>query len=216
LLEGSFVFCSFNESYKITAPIFDIWMRLLRSVEGSVLWLIDSNPTAISNLRREAEARGVKSHRLVFAPKLKHDEHVARIALADLFLNTHPVNAGATAIDALSAGLPIVTYLGETFVQRVTASLLHAVGLSELITNSLEEYEVLALKLARDAPLLGTIKAKLAGNRHIYPLFNSEKLTRHLEAAYTSMWENWQRGESPHSFSVERAVGMAAKGAGIY
>jgi protein O-GlcNAc transferase len=215
LPEGSFIFCSFNESYKITVPMFDIWMRLLRSVEGSALWLIHSNDTAMSNLRREAEARGVDSRRLVFAPKMKREDHVARIALADLFLNTHPVNAGATAIDALSAGLPIVSYVGETFVQRVTASLLHAVGLPELTTHSLEEYEALALKLARDPPVLARIKAKLARNRDTYPLFDSERFARNLEAAYTSMWENWQRGESPRSFSVEPAIGPAATGAGI-
>jgi predicted O-linked N-acetylglucosamine transferase (SPINDLY family) len=203
LPEEAFVFCSFNAGYKINAPMFDIWMRLLRDVEGSVLWLLHSNDIATANLRREAQARGVAGHRLIFASPAVLAEHLARISLADLFLNTHPVNAGSNAIDALSVGLPIVTYAGETFVQRVTASLLHAVGLSELVAPSLADYEALALQLARNPAILAQIKAKLARNRETYPLFDIERFTRHLEAAYTTMWEIWQRGEAPKSFAVE-------------
>jgi predicted O-linked N-acetylglucosamine transferase (SPINDLY family) len=203
LPEGAFVFCSFHDNYKITALMFDIWMRLLRAVEGSVLWLLHSNDTAVANLRREAEARGIAGDRLIFAPRLAREKHLARIPLADLFLNTHPVNAGATAIDALSMGLPIVSYIGEAFVERVTASLLHAAGLPELVTTNLADYEALALKLAREPALLAEIKARLARNRDTTPLFNNERFTRHIESAYTNMWERWQRGEAPQSFSVE-------------
>jgi len=203
LPEEAFVFCSFSESYKINPAIFDIWMRLLRNVEGSVLWLLHSNETAMANLRREAEARGVAADRLIFAPRLGRAEHLARISLGDLFLNTHPVNAGANAIDALSVGLPIITTLGDAFVERVTASLLHAVGLQELVVEGFAEYEALALQLARDPARLTEIKGRLARNRESYPLFNTERFTRHIEAAYTTMWKTWQRGEAPHSFSVE-------------
>jgi predicted O-linked N-acetylglucosamine transferase (SPINDLY family) len=202
LPERALVFCSFSVSYKIAPPMFDIWMRLLRDVEGSVLWLLHSNDTATANLRREAEARGVAGQRLIFAPSMDRADHLARMALADLFLNTHPVNAGANAIDALSMGVPIVSYVGEAFVQRVTASLLHAVGLPELVTTNLADYEALALKLAREPALLAEIKVKLARNRATSPLFNTERFTRHIEAAYTNMWETWQRGEAPKSFSV--------------
>jgi predicted O-linked N-acetylglucosamine transferase (SPINDLY family) len=131
------------------------------------------------------------------------EDHLARHRLADLFLDTLPVNAHTTASDALWAGLPLLTCRGESFAGRVAASLLHAVGLPELVTYSLEEYEALASKLAQDAPLLASIQAKLARNRDSCPLFNSKRFTRHLEAAYTSMWENWQRGERPRAFSVE-------------
>jgi predicted O-linked N-acetylglucosamine transferase (SPINDLY family) len=204
LPETGFVFCGYNNSYKIKPSIFDIWMRLLREVGGSVLWLSSTSAATETNLRREAAARGVDSSRLVFASRVERPEdHLARYRVADLFLDTLPFNAQTTACDALWAGLPVVTRLGETFVGRVAASVLSAVGLPELITHSAEDYEALALKLARDPVLLGEIKAKLARNRVTYPLFNSERFTRHFEAACTTMWETWQRGEAPKSFSVE-------------
>ena len=134
--------------------MFDVWMRLLRQVAGSVLWLLQDNAAAVDNLRRDAEARGVAADRLVFAPRLDLDAHLARHRLADLFLDTFPVNAHTTASDALWAGLPLVTLPGETFVSRVAASLLAAVGLPELITDSLADYEALALKLATTPALL--------------------------------------------------------------
>jgi protein O-GlcNAc transferase len=204
LPETGFVFCAYNNSYKIRPAIFDIWMRLLHEVEGGVLWLLRASDATASNLRREAAARGVDSGRLIFASYVPRiEDHLARYRVADLFLDTLPFNAQTTACDALWAGLPVVTRLGETFVGRVAASVLSAVGLPELITHSADEYEALALKLAREPGLLAEFKSKLARNRATYPLFDSERFTRHMEAAYTTMWERWQRGESPQGFSVE-------------
>ncbi len=204
LPDHGFVFCSFNQSYKIHPMIFDVWMRLLQNIDGSVLWLKDNDPIATRNLRFEAERRGVASERLVFAPNLPlMAEHLARHRQADLFLDTLPYNAHVTAGDALWAGLPVITCLGSTFAGRVAASLLNAAGLSELITASLEDYEVLALKLARDPSLLASIKHKLASNIKIFPLFNTERFTRHLEAGYVKMWERFQNGEPSASFAVD-------------
>ena len=202
LPEDGFVFCCFNNNYKITAPVFEIWMRLLRAVDGSVLWLLRDNDSAETNLRKEAAARGIDPTRLVFASRMPLEDHLLRHRLADLFLDTLPYSAHTTASDALWAGLPLLTCYGETFAGRVAASLLNAVGLPELVASDLEDYQALALKLARDASLLASIKGKLTRNRDTYPLFNSNRFTRHLEAAYTTMWELWQRGESPQSFSV--------------
>jgi predicted O-linked N-acetylglucosamine transferase (SPINDLY family) len=202
LPERGLVFCCFNNSYKITAPIFDVWMRLLRTIEGSALWLLRDNDGAENNLRGEAAARGIDPARLVFANRISAEDHLARHHLADLFLDTLPCNAHTTASDALWAGLPVLTCCGESFAGRVAASLLTAVGLPELVTQNLDDYEALALRLARNASSLASIKAKLARNRESYPLFNSKRFTRHLEAAYTTMWEIWQRGEGPRSFSV--------------
>jgi predicted O-linked N-acetylglucosamine transferase (SPINDLY family) len=203
LSEKGFVFCCFNNNFKITPKIFDVWMRLLNKLEGSVLWLLEDNAAVTRNLRSEAEARGISPARLVFAPRIDYPDYLARYRLADLFLDTLPFNAGTTASDALWAGLPLVTCSGETFAARVAGSLLNAVGLPELVTKSLEEYEALALKLARDPVLLASLKEKLARNRDTYPLFNSKRFTRHIEAAYTTMWEKYQRGEPPASFAVD-------------
>ena len=164
------MFCSFNNAFKINPPMFDIWMRLLRKVEGSVLWLLEPNTNVPDNLRREAERRGVNADRLVFAPRMTMEDHLARHRLADLFLDTLPYNAHTTASDALWAGLPVLTCLGTTFAGRVASSLLKAVGLPELITDSLQDYEALALKLAREPAALASIKAKLAANRATMPL----------------------------------------------
>jgi len=202
LPEQGFVFCCFNNSYKITPGIFDIWMRLLQKVEGSVLWLYQRNAETISNLRREAQARGVAPDRLVFASKVKLEDHLARHRLADLFLDTLPYNAHTTASDALWAGLPVVTCAGTTFAGRVAGSLLRAVGLPELVTSTLEDYEALALRLATDESLLRKLKEKLARNRLSAPLFNTDRFRRHIEAAYTTMWEIHQRGEEPRTFAV--------------
>jgi predicted O-linked N-acetylglucosamine transferase (SPINDLY family) len=190
LPETGFVFASFNNSYKFSPELFDIWMRLLSAIEGSVLWLSSVNPAAARNLKREAEARGVDADRLIFAPFLaRSEDHLARLSLADLFLDTLPYNAHATAADALWAGVPLVTVAGSTFAGRVAASLLQAVGLTELITESLEAYETLALKLARDASALAVVKAKLAANRETHALFDTANFTRNLEAAYLTLWE---------------------------
>jgi protein O-GlcNAc transferase len=197
-----FVFCCFNNAWKISPAMFDLWMRLLKAVDGSVLWLLHDLKEAEANLRREAAARGVDPARLVFAGRMPLDEHLARHRLADLFLDTLPYNAHTTASDALWAGLPVLTCRGESFAGRVAASLLDAVGLADLVTPSRDEYEVLALKLASDAPLLAGVKRRLERNRLQYPLFDSARFCRHIETAYATMWERWQRGESPASFSV--------------
>jgi protein O-GlcNAc transferase len=203
LPESGFVFCCFNNTYKIMAPVFEVWMRLLRAVEGSVLWLLRDNPDAETNLRREARARGVDPARLVFAERAPLDQHLARHRLADLFLDTLPVNAHTTASDALWAGLPVVTCCGSNLSSRVAASLLRAVGLPELATHDLLQYEALALHLARDRSFLDDLRARLDGNRLTHPLFDTDRFRRHIEAAYTTMWETSQRGEPPRSFAVE-------------
>jgi protein O-GlcNAc transferase len=202
LPEQGFVFCSFNNNWKITPEAFDVWMRLLKAIDGSVLWL-RADTTAEQNLSKEAAARGVDPARLVFAPRMKRlEDHLARHRLADLFLDTLPYNAHTTASDALWAGLPVLTCMGNTFAGRVAASLLHAIGLPELVTNNLPDYEALALTLARDPARLREIKAKLARNRDTDPLFDTDRFRRGIEAAYGKMWEIWQTGEKPTSFSV--------------
>lgn len=197
-----FVFCSFNQHYKIAPPMFDIWMTLLRQTEGSVLWLLDGLPPTVRNLRQEAEKRGVAAERLIFAPRVRPEEHLARHRLADLSLDTLPYNAHTTASDALWAGLPLVTCCGTSFAGRVAASLLKAVGLPELITKNLKDYEDLALKLATDGNQLATIKAKLAKNRTVAPLFDSHRFCRCIENAYATMWGRQQRRAPPASFAV--------------
>jgi len=206
LPETGFVFCSFNIGCKITPELFDIWMRLLKTVDGSVLWLLDDNPTAVRNLKREAEARGVSAQRLVFAPRKPVEEHLARHRLADLFLDTLPCNAHTTASDALWAGLPVLTCTGDTFAGRVAASLLFAVGLPDLVTDSLFAYEALAMKLAGDPAALAAVKAKLAANRGSAPLFDTERFTRNLEAAFTAMWAHQQRGLPAAGFVLADAA----------
>jgi predicted O-linked N-acetylglucosamine transferase (SPINDLY family) len=202
LPEEGFVFCSFNNTYKLAPDIFDIWMRLLGVVEGSVLWLLKDNEAAARNLKREAETRGISPQRLVFAPRADAAEHLARQRLADLFLDTLPYGAHTTASDALWAGLPVLTCLGHTFPGRVAASLLKAVGVPELITTNLTDYEDLALRLAREKETLAAVKAKLAANRDQALLFDTARFTRNLEAAYTRMWERSQRSEAPEAFAV--------------
>jgi protein O-GlcNAc transferase len=200
-----FVFACFNNSYKITPPVFDVWMRVLRAVDGSVLWLLEDNAAATDHLKREAEALDVRAERLVFAPRMSPEDHLARQRLADLFLDTLPCNAHTTASDALFVGLPVLTVLGRTFAGRVAASLVRAVGVPELIARSLAEYEALALNLARNPAMLSALKAKLAANRATYPLFDTARFTRNLEAAFLSMWERTQKGASAKEFSIGRA-----------
>jgi protein O-GlcNAc transferase len=207
LPDNGFVFCSFNASYKITPPMFDSWMRLLESVEGSVLWLGQANDSARRNLKLEAEARGIAAHRIVFASYLPSAaDHLARLKLADLFLDTLPYNAHATAADALWVGLPVLTCMGERFAGRVAASLLHAAGLSELVTDSLAAYEAKALALARNRAALDAIKAQLQRNRVTHSLFDTTRSTRNLENSFLAMWERHQRGLPPQGFSVEEAT----------
>ncbi|HEX5280596.1 MAG TPA: tetratricopeptide repeat protein [Micropepsaceae bacterium] len=201
-LPPGFVFCCFNSNHKILPEVFAVWMRLLNATSGSVLWLLEDNLSAARNLRAEAEAHGVEAERLVFAKHTDPATHLARQTNADLFLDTLPYNAHTTGSDALWAGLPVVTVRGKTFAGRVAASLLGAVGLPELATDSLEQYEALALKLARDGEALARIKCKLAASRKSCALFDTARMTRHLEAAYQMMWQRKQRGLPVESFSV--------------
>ena len=197
-----FVFCCFNAGWKITPEIFAIWMRLLATVEGSVLWLLDDNDTARRNLRRAAAAQGIDPDRLVFAPRALPAAHLARHRLADLFLDTLPYNAHTTASDALWAGLPMVTCMGRQFDGRVAASLLQAVGLDELITATLEDYEALALALARDPGRLGALRDRLADNRLTAPVFDIERFRRSIEGAYLNMVKTARAGAAPESFRI--------------
>jgi predicted O-linked N-acetylglucosamine transferase (SPINDLY family) len=206
LPDEGFVFCCFNNNYKIRQPVFEVWMRLLAKVPGSVLWLLRDNPAAERNLRKEAAARGVDPVRLVFAGRAKLEDHLARHRLADLFLDTLPYNAHTTASDALWAGLPVVTCQGNAFAGRVAASLLKAVGLPELVTHSLADYEALALRLAGDAEKLKSTRETLARNRLSQPLFDTDRFRRGIEAAYRQMWETWQRGDPAGPFRVDAAA----------
>jgi predicted O-linked N-acetylglucosamine transferase (SPINDLY family) len=202
LPEHGFVFCCFNNVYKILPDQFAIWMRLLSSVPGSVLWLLRDNQAAERNLRREAAIRGVASERLVFAPRAPLPEHLARQRRADLFLDTLPVNAHTTASDALWAGLPVLTCAGGTFAGRVGASLLHAAGQGALITHTPDDYEALALKLATTPKLLASLRAKLARARDTCALFDTVRFTRNLERAFLAMHERAVRGLPPEGFDV--------------
>ena len=204
-----FVFCCFNNSYKLTRPLFEAWMRVLRAVPDSVLWLVQSNDKMIANLRGEAERCCVDSARLVFAPRLPLPQHLARQRLAGLFLDTVPYNAGATAVAALRSGVPVLTVRGETFVGRIAPSMLHAIGLSELVTHNLDDYEALAVKLAREPILLAGFRRRLEENQSRMPLFDTDRFRRHLEQAYRTMVETQRRAEPPHSFSVECAQAPA-------
>jgi predicted O-linked N-acetylglucosamine transferase (SPINDLY family) len=203
LPESGFVFCCFNNNYKITPDVFDAWMRLLKRVEGSVLWLLEDNPAAARNLRSEAKFRGVQAARLVFAARVLPPDHLARHRLADLFLDTLPCNAHTTASDALWSGLPLLTCRGNAFPGRVAASLLRAMDLPELITDNLTAYEALAVKLATTPDFLADIKSRLARNRTTHPLFDIDRFKRHIESAYITMYERYQLGEPPKSFWVQ-------------
>src|SRR5262249_2545953 len=176
---------------------------LLHAVDGSVLWLYAENDLAARNLAGEAEARGIASRRLVFAAHVAADQHLSRIRHGDLFLDTSPCNAHTTASDALWAGVPVLACMGKSFAARVAGSLLTAAGLPELITHSLQEYEAMAIALATDRKRLGDIRAKLEANRDSCALFDTDRFRRHIEAAYTLMWERHQRGDAARDFSVE-------------
>jgi predicted O-linked N-acetylglucosamine transferase (SPINDLY family) len=206
LPENGFVFCCFNGSHKIMPEIFQIWMKILAATEGSVLWLLKEHPAAAENLRHEAQIRGVAPERLVFAERVDLRDHLARLKLADLVLDTLPYGAHTTASDALWAGVPVLTRLGQSFAGRVGASLLHAVGLPELVTRSAEEYRTLACEIAGSPQRLMDLKAKLAANRITMPLFDTARMTRNLEATYREMWERHRRGEPAASFAVTPAL----------
>jgi predicted O-linked N-acetylglucosamine transferase (SPINDLY family) len=205
LPEDGFVFCSFNKSYKINPAMFTIWMRLLSAVPGSVLWLPEADTQVHENLARAAQAHGVAASRLVFAPFLDNPaDHLARLALADLFLDTLPFNAHTTAADALWAGLPVLTCAGRTFAGRVAASCLHALGLPTLIAPSLDAYEAEALRLARNPGDLAALRGDLARRIATGALFDTARFTLHLESAYRGMQARTARGLPPAGFAVER------------
>jgi len=203
LPEQGFVFCCFNNTYKITAEVFDAWMRLLDQVPGAVLWLLEANELVAGNVRREASRRGVAADRLVFAPRVALPDHLARQRLADLFLDTLPVNAHTTASEALWTGLPVVTCAGAAFVGRVAGSLLHAVGLPELVTHSLADYEALALRLARHPAELADVRRRLVENRLNAPLFDIENYARAIETAFLEMVHIYETGETPRAITVK-------------
>jgi predicted O-linked N-acetylglucosamine transferase (SPINDLY family) len=202
LPDGAFVFYAMGNAYKITPRLFDVWMRLLRRVPGSVLWLLDDNETTNANLRREAQARGVDPSRLVFAPRLGFGRYMARHRLADLFVDTSGYNAGTTANDALFAGLPVVTCAGRSVAARMAASQLRAVGLGDLVTADLDDYESLAFRLATQPEALAAIRTTLARNKAAAPLFDTPHKTRAIEAAYLEMWDMHRRGEPARSFAA--------------
>jgi predicted O-linked N-acetylglucosamine transferase (SPINDLY family) len=197
LPEEGFVFCCFNNNYKILPDTFDVWMRLLAAVKGSVLWLFEDNSTAAINLRKEAECRGVDASRLVFGKRMRLDEHLARHSVADLFIDTFPYNAHTTSSDSLWAGLPVLTLMGQSFASRVAASLLNALDLSELITLTQDAYEARAIELAMNPDMLEQIKAKLHRNRLTSPLFDGHTFAKHLEVAYSEMYSRYASGLAP-------------------
>ena len=200
---NAFVFCCFNNIYKIIPPAFDKWMRILNAVPDSILLLYAENQWAEANLKLEAEKRGVSQTRLVFGGRIERSEYLARYRLADLFLDTLPYNAGTTASDALWAGLPVLTCMGESFASRVAASVLNAIELSELVTTTQEQYEAKAIELATNPAKLRAIKDKLERNRLTTALFDTPRFTKHIEAAYTQMYERYQTDLPPDHIYIE-------------
>ena len=191
LPKDGFVFCCFNNNYKITPQVFDVWMRLLKRVENSVLWILSENINISKNLKKEATIRGVDFNRIVFAERIKMNEHLARQKVADLFIDTFPYTGHTTASDALWVGLPVLTRIGKSFASRVSTSLLNAIGLSALVTNSEKEYEDFAIELATNSPKLKEIKNKLKNNKNTKPLFNTQVFARNIEKAYSLMYERY-------------------------
>jgi predicted O-linked N-acetylglucosamine transferase (SPINDLY family) len=202
LPQDAFVWCAFHASFKINPPLFDIWARLLQAQPRSVLWLISNTAVAELNLQREAARRGIDSERLIFAKREPYPRHLARLALADLCLDTWPFNGGATTSDALWSGVPVVTRSGRAFASRMSGSLLRAVGLSDLMTESFAHYEQLALSLASDGGALAAVRARLKKGRATGALFDTDRFRRHLESAYLQMWQRHERGEAVESLEV--------------
>ncbi len=204
LPESGFVFACFNTSYKIAPEMFGVWMRILKALPGSVLWLVKSSEAMAGNLKRTAVAHGIDPQRLVFCGMVEPEAHIARHALADLFLDTLPYNSHGTGSFALWAGLPILTCLGSTFAGRVAGSMLRAIGLPELVTDTLADYEALALRLASDPALLAGLRRRLVAGRDTTALFDTDLFRRHIEAAYTTMHERAAAGEPPRAFAVAK------------
>jgi predicted O-linked N-acetylglucosamine transferase (SPINDLY family) len=203
LPENGFVFCCFNNNFKIRPDTFESWMRILGQVEHSVLWLLEDNPVTPVNLRKEAASRGIDPNRLVFAQRVLPPQHLARQRAADLFLDTAPYNAHTTGSDALRAGLPVLTLIGESFAGRVASSLLSALNLPELITSAPEQYEALAVRLATDPALLSQIRQKLERNWRTAPLFDTPLFAKHLETAYMNIFKRHQSDLPPDHIFVE-------------
>ena len=203
------VFCCFNSNYKITPDVFAAWMRLLARVPGSALWLLGGTPAAIQNLGYEARRQGIAPDRLVFAPRLGLAAHLARYRMADVFLDTWIYNGGTTVSDALWEGLPVLTCVGRPFAGRMAASLLKAIGLPELITNSHEEYEARALELAMDRSLLAHAREKIARHRETFPLFDTARFAKHLEFAYSAILARHRAGLPPGHLDVPAHTGTA-------
>jgi predicted O-linked N-acetylglucosamine transferase (SPINDLY family) len=193
LPENSFIFCCFNNAYKILPEVFNIWMEILKNVENSVIWLLEDSENSIvsKNLKKEARARGVSDHRLIFSQKVTIDEHLARLKLADLFLDTFPYNAHTTCTDALWAGVPVLTYSGKSFASRVAASLLNTLGLEELVTDSLDKYKTIAIKLSKNKNELFLIREKLLNSKIISPLFNTSLFAKNLEKSYKIIYSRY-------------------------
>jgi protein O-GlcNAc transferase len=202
LPSSGFVFCCFNNNYKILPVVLDGWIRILNAVEGSVLWLFGDNPYAIANLKKEAANRGLDPNRIIFAGRVTVAEHVGRYQLADLFLDTLPYNAHTTASDALWTGLPVLTLIGKSFAARVAASLLHAVGLPDMVVNTQQEYESLAIDLATHPAKLQAIKARLKQNLLTAPLFDTPLFTKNLESAYMQIYKRHQEGLLPEHLYI--------------
>jgi predicted O-linked N-acetylglucosamine transferase (SPINDLY family) len=198
LPQNAFVFCCFNNDYKFNPQVLDNWSRILLAAKNSVIWISENNEYFRANIATEFESRGIDSSRIIFAQRVEiMADHLSRYALADLFLDTRPYNAHTTALDSLKAGVPVLTLMGQSFPSRVAASLLNAIGLPELITNTQEEYEALAIELAMNPQKLADIKLRLVRNRLTAPLFDTPLFTKNLEAAYIKMMERYQVDSQP-------------------
>jgi predicted O-linked N-acetylglucosamine transferase (SPINDLY family) len=202
LPENAFVFCCFNNDYKFNNQVLDGWSKILLAVKNSVVWVSENNEYFRVNIANEFQSRGIDPSRIIFAKRLDlMEDHLARYAIADLFLDTHPYNAHTTALDSLKTGVPILTLMGQSFASRVAASLLNAIGLPELITNTQEEYEALAIELATNSRMLAGIKSKLTNNLETTPLLNTPLFTKNLETAYIKMMERcWADLQPDHIF----------------
>jgi protein O-GlcNAc transferase len=215
LPETALVLCAFSNHYKLNPELFSVWMRILSQAPHSVLWLLGDSAAVRERLCREAAMRTIAPERLVFATRVPYAQHLARLALADLFLDTFPFNAGATASDALWAGVPMITRAGEAFAARMAGSLLRAAGLPELITHDGTQYQQLAMALVTEPARLRALRAKLIHNRATAPLFDGVGYCRQLEAAYQQMWQHAQRGEPPTSFRVSEQQALLSKSADV-
>jgi hypothetical protein len=203
LPEIGFVFCCFNNSYKFNEKMLQSWSNILHSTTNSVLWISENNEAFRKNLLLEFRKHGIDGDRIIFAQRLDSmADHLARLSVADLFLDTHPYNAHTTGVDALKAGVPVLTFLGQAFAGRVAASLLNAVGMTELVTISLEDYEKMAIELASDAVRMRAIRGRLAENRLITPLFNTKLYTKNLESAYLEMHTRYLNNVAADHFFV--------------